>query len=239
MKKTLTFFLALTATFSTFAQGLKIGIQLTPTVSYNRVNALLDDFTASKDGTGMRFTAGPVIDWFLLDNVAISTGLWFSNRRAGINVTETVTEDNVSKNPEYTLHYMQLPISVKMFVNEIAGVWRPYIQVGTTLDLKVSEKLGNQIAEQFKLAKDQGFAKFYDLGLFIALGTEMRIFNSNSLFAAITYQRGLLNVMKKSYQEEITDYVANASDDNTSKLEENDEFKYKNDAVGLMLGFKF
>lgn len=234
MKKTLIFFLALTATFSTFAQGLKIGFQFTPTVSYNRVNALLDDFTVSKDGSGMRFTAGPVLDWFLLDNVAISTGLWFSNRRSGVNFKDKNTDD--FKNPAYTLHYMEVPISVKMFVNEIAGVWRPYIQVGTTLDLKVSEKLNNKVAKEFKLAKDKEFAKFYDLGLFIALGTELRIFNSNSVFAAITYQRGLLNVMKKSYQKEIANYVAN---DSPSALQKNDELNYKNDSVGLMLGFKF
>ncbi len=233
MKKTLIFFLALTATFSTFAQGVQIGIQFTPDISYNRINDQVENFTVTKEGAGFRFTAGPVVDWFVLDNVALSTGLWFSNKRAGVNFIDDSTGANGQ--PEYTLHYLQIPLSIKMFVNEIAGVWRPYVQVGTTLELKVSEKLSNELAENFEKAKDQGFAKIYDLGLFIALGTEMKIFNSNSLFAAITYQRGLLNVMKKSYQEEMTNYVAESK----SSLQDDDELKYKNDAVGLMLGFKF
>ena len=233
MKKTLIFFLALSATFSTIAQGLKIGIQFTPHVSYNRIKDQVEDFSVTRDGAGFRFTAGPVVDWYLMENVAISSGVWFSNKRAGVNFVDDSTGSN--KKPEYTLHYMQIPLSIKMFVNEIAGTWKPYIQVGGTLEFKVSEKLGNDVATAFEEAKNQGFAKFYDFGLFIGIGTEMKIFNSNSVFAAITYQRGLLNIMKGNYQKELAKYVS----EGVTSIQKDDELKYKNHSVGLMLGFKF
>lgn len=234
MKKALLFLLVVSATFSTIAQGVKFGIQFAPHISYNRIKDQVEEFDITKDGTGFRFSAGPVVDIFLLDNVALSTGLWFSNKRSNVQFKEIVSE--FKANPEYTLHYMQLPISIKMMVNEIAGKWRPYVQVGTTLELKVSEKFGNEVAEIFESQYDEAFAKFYDLGLMVAIGTEMNIFNSNSVFAALTYQRGLLNVMRGNFQKAMAQDVTGNPD---ADLQSDDELKYKNDNIGLMLGFKF
>ena len=234
MKKALLFLIVVSATFSTIAQGVKFGIQFAPHVSTNRIKDQVEEFKIDKSGSSMRFSAGPVLDIFLLDNVAFSTGLWFSNKRAAVEFAQEIT--GAALTSQYTLHYMQLPVSIKMMVNEIAGKWRPYVQVGTTIELKVSEKIGNDIAEKFEQARDEGFAKFYDLGLMIALGTEMNVFSSNSVFAALTYNRGLLNVMRGGFQGAM---VKEVTGNENTELQDDDELKYKNDSIGIMFGFKF
>lgn len=234
MKKALLFLLVVAGTFSTIAQGVKFGVQFAPHVSSNRIKDQVEEFNVSKNGAGMRFSAGPVLDFFLLENVAFSTGLWFSNKKAAVEFVQIAS--GLSKEAEYTLHYLQVPVSIKMMVNEIAGKWRPYVQVGTTLEIKVSEKYGNEVSKQFEQARNQSFAKFYDLGMVVAIGTEMNVFSSNSVFAAITYNRGLLNIMKNSYQKE---FAKEVSGNENIELQKDDELLFKNDSYGIMLGFMF
>lgn len=234
MKKALLFLLVVAGTFSTIAQGVKFGVQFAPQVSSNRIKDQIEDFQINNSGAGMRFSAGPVLDFYLLENVSFSTGLWFSNKRAAVQFIEDATGFN--KQAEYTLHYLQLPVSIKMMVNEIAGTWRPYVQIGTTIDIKISEKLANDVAIQFEQTRNQGFAKFYDLGMLVAIGTEMNVFSSNSVFAAFTYNRGLLNIMKSSYQKE---FAKDVTGNEETKLQKDDELQFKNDSYGIMFGFKF
>lgn len=235
MKKALVFFLVSIATFSTFAQGIKFGIQIAPQISLNRIKDQVQNFDVTNNGSGLAFSAGPVIDLFLMDNVAVSGGIWFASKRAAVSFLQN-TVGSSSVVPEYSLQYVQLPISIKMYVNEIAGKWKPYVQVGTTLEIQVGEKFGNEIAEEIVLTAREDFSKFYDLGLILAIGTEMKIFNSNSVFAALTYNRGFLNIMRSDFQEEA---AKQASVDGNSNLVDGDVLKFKNDAFGIMFGFKF
>ncbi|MGB3617280.1 MAG: outer membrane beta-barrel protein, partial [Catalinimonas sp.] len=120
MKKVflLLFGLFLTSQFATAQSTVKIGLRVAPGISINRIeDAASSGRNIENDGAGLRFTAGPVFDFFFADQYAFSTGLWYTTRRVGLSNVPVVTRpgDPVPPggvaNGTYNLQYIQLPVS--------------------------------------------------------------------------------------------------------------------------------
>lgn len=172
-----------TPAFSQFTLGIKVSPQL----STNRVESTSDSISFSSDGAGLRVALGPIADFKIRENYYASTGLLFVSKRAGI---EAATPSGTVKE-EYNLQYLQIPVTLKLFTNEVALDKKIYFQVGGTLDFNINEEPDNQ--DNF-IVRD---FLFFDASLLIGMGMEYKVGVNTILFGGLTYQRGMVNTVNK------------------------------------------
>ncbi len=212
MRKNLFLVLFVIVSASSFAQ-VKLGFQLSPTLSTNRISNDSDTVSLETDGTGLRFAAGPIVDIGFTENYFVSTGLLFVSKRAGIEA-DLNNDNRPAFTEEYRLQYLQVPISLKLLTNEVGLDKKIYFQFGTTLEFAVQdepEEKENFIIEDFKL---------FDSSLLIGIGLEYKIGVSTILFGGFSYHRGLLNAV-------------------SDQVSLDDDITFKNDYIGLDFGIKF
>lgn len=211
-------FFLLVAVFSLhIAQAqTKIGIKIAPTLSTNRTDFTANDagqYSVSSNGVGGRFIFGPILDVLITDNYYFSTGLLFVPKRIGIKVVG----GPATAPPEqtYNLQYIQLPATLKLFTNELALDTRVYFQLGTLLDIKVSDKAQERYSTPY-IEK----TRIFDFGVYLGSGVEYRLGYNTILFGGLFYNRGLINAV-------------------TTTFAAGPDINIKNDLIGLELGVKF
>ncbi len=206
--------LVFAGTNSLMAQAeFKLGIQFSPTLSTNRIESESASLNLDTDGTGLRMAFGPIIDYQIKDNYYFSSGLLFVSKRAGIEATRA-DNTGVPVRETYGLQYLQVPLSLKLFTNEVAIDKKIYFQLGTTLEFAIDEKRKedeNFLIEDFKL---------FDSSLLLGLGIEYQLGVNTTMFGGFSYHRGLLNA--------ISEQTALDTD-----------IRFKNDYLGLDVGIKF
>jgi len=167
---------------------VKLGVQLSPTLSFNRIDDDEALVGTNNDGVGGRLMAGLLADYMFQENYYFSTGLFFTPKRVGIAT-------NINANPieeAYRLHYLQIPASVKLFTNEVALDTRIYFQVGFTLEVKILE---DNISDDARLIAD---FKPIDSSLLLGTGVEHQFGYSTILFGGFSYRRGLVNAVRNT-----------------------------------------
>ena len=214
MRRLSLIFLFLVSSTAGFAQvdfsRIKLGVQVSPTLSFNRVNDESADIDFSSDGVGGRMLAGAVLDYMLTDNYFVSSGLFFVPKRVGLRDNQQPDEIR----DRYKLHYLQIPATIKLFTNEVALDTRVYFQAGFTLDIKLLE---DNISEQVNYVEKFGFL---DSSLLLAAGAEYRYGYNTIFFGGFSYRRGLANVVRR-------------------ELGTVEDIVVKNDLFSLDLGVKF
>jgi hypothetical protein len=117
----------------------------------------------------------------------------------------------------YTLQYVQIPFTLRMYTNEISTDMKVYFQVGGTFDVKVDSK-----NKKIAYAGDPVITKFsrFDASVLAGAGVELQMGSETYLMAGIRYQRGLINSASK-YDNGIQ------------------SFKLNSDFISLDLGIKF
>lgn len=204
-------FLALLLTFFALPawSQVELGLQFSPSLSFNRIDD--DDATESlsTNGVGFRGIFGLLADFYFQENYYFSTGLYFVPKRVGIEDAN----NNISE--AYRLHYLQVPASLKLFTNEVALDMRIYFQVGFTADIKILE---DQISEE--VAYIRNFRAF-DSNFLLGTGLEYRMGYSTTVYGGLSYRRGLVNVVRNPLDPSVGDIII------------------KNDMLSLDLGVKF
>jgi hypothetical protein len=186
---------------------VRFGFKAAPNISFNRIDAEADNTDFRTDGVGLRFQLGPVFDIEFKENHYFSTGLIFTSKRS----TFIADSINTSYTENYNPQYLQVPITLKLFTEEIGLDKKIYFQFGGTVDFMTNrEGDAENIVQSFK---------FFDLNSLLAIGLEYGIGINTKLFGGLVYQRGLLNVINDNLY--------------------NDNFKLRNDFVGLEVGVIF
>ncbi|WKN33819.1 outer membrane beta-barrel protein [Porifericola rhodea] len=211
MKKKNSIFLALLLTVlagPAWSQ-VELGLQLSPSLSFNRLDDDDASVDLSTDGVGGRIVAGLIGDIYIQENYYFSTGLFFVPKRVGIqDATNDIDE-------AYRLHYLQVPLSLKLFTNEVALDMRVYFQVGLTADIKILE---DNLSDEVRYIED---FRAVDSNVLLSSGLEYRMGYSTTLYGGLSYRRGLVNVVKNQYEPNVGDIII------------------KNDLLSLDLGVKF
>ncbi|MEM0939620.1 MAG: porin family protein [Bacteroidota bacterium] len=183
----------------------KLGLKLSPVIASNRVTN--DAQTLDNDGSVLRLSVGLVVDKPLSDSYFLSTGLIYIPKRAAFRTDSATSE-------EYTLQYLQIPTTLKLFTNEIAPDVKVYFQVGGALEIKVFDEADEpdfNTVEKFNTA---------DFSVIVGSGVEYRAGINTTIFGGISYQRGLANTVNET--------IAGA-----------DDLKIRNTLVSIDLGVKF
>ena len=180
MKKYL-FFILILVVIEANAQ-VELGFKFAPIISGNRVkdtNKLLE-----KDQSKLKFSVGFIVDKPLTDNYYLSTGLIYIPKYISFKGS-TIIE-------QYQLQYLQIPVTIKLFTNEIAPDLKMFFQVGTGFEIKIYEE-----NEDVAFTTIEKFNPF-DISLILGTGIEYRLGISTIIFGGVSYQRALLNVVNQS-----------------------------------------
>jgi len=195
-------FLLLGLGFTAKAQDSKfrLGIRFAPNLAMTRVLDVKDNdgISFENNSLGLRFSAGLTGDFYFGKNYSFYTGLWYSVQRAGVKFSQA---GDISGKAVHNLQYVQVPIALKLFTNEIATDTKLYFVLGGTAGLKINEKeLEWEISENAKSSGD--FSKpgagnaysYLDAGLLLGAGAEMQMGENTTLFGGLSYNRGLVNI---------------------------------------------
>ena len=192
--------LLLLASNQIFAQDkkFKLGLRFAPNIAMNRVVDLVetDEISFSNNGASVRYSAGLTGDFYFGKNYSFYTGLWYTVMRTGMKFNRT----GIKGESVYNLQYLQVPVALKLFTNEIGTDLKMYFVVGGTLGLKIDEKEKSwePSAGSFaqKPSKGSGHS-FGDVGLLLGSGVEYQMGETTTLFFGLSYNRGLLDIASK------------------------------------------
>lgn len=222
MKKITLLMLFFVAGYSAMAQ-VEIGLMVSPTIAGNRFIAE-DRYNFEKESSNLRLGVGVIADYFFAQNYAFSSGLFYRSKGAEISYSytretggSTVTtrgQDDLS------LQYIELPVTLKLFTNEIAPGTIAYFQVGGSLNTKVAAQVNNK--KVINGERVTGRFNLFEADALIGGGAEFQIGQSTKLFGGITYHRGLTD---------IDDYYEDLFGDRNISV--------KNNGVSIDFGVKF
>lgn len=223
MKKLTLLFLFLCAGFTSMAQ-VEIGLMVSPTISGNRFVAE-DKYNLKKESSNLNLGVGVIADYFFAQNYAFSTGLIY--RGKGSEIKYNYSRDNGSGavvttqgKDDITLQYLEIPVTLKLFTNEIAPATVAFFQVGGSLNTKVAGKINDRKVIDGKKAMKR-FSTF-EADVQLGGGVEYQVGQSTKVFAGLTYHRGLSNI-----------------DDYYGKLLGDKNISIKNNSVSIDFGVKF
>ncbi|WP_266203177.1 porin family protein [Pontibacter kalidii] len=223
MKKFTLLMLFMCAGFTAMAQ-VEIGLQLSPTISGNRFVAE-DRYNFEKESNNLRLGVGVVVDYFFAQNYAFSTGLMY--RSKGAEITYNYIRENgdgsteqMSGKDDIAVQYVQLPLTLKLFTNEVAPGTILYFQVGGALNTKVAAQVNNKkVINSEKVIKR---FNIFEADAILGGGVEFQMGESTKVFGGLTYHRGLTDI-----------------DDFYEKKFGDKNIAVKNNGVSLDFGLKF
>jgi len=189
---------------------VKIGLQLSPSISSNRIETQSELYSVKSDGSKLKFKFGIIADLPLADNYYFSTGLIYTTKRVAL---KTVGNSPTSVSEEYKIQYLQIPLTMKLFTNEIVLDTRLFFNLGVNAEIAISEKFdkGNEVIKDFKL---------FDTSLVLGAGVERKIGTNTAVYVALVYNRGLINPIGTS-------------------VDLDEKILLKNDMISIDLGIKF
>lgn len=215
--------LFLVAGFSAMAQ-VEIGLMVSPTITGNRFIAE-DRYNFEKENSSLRLGVGVVADYFFAQNYAFSTGLVYRSKGSEISYNYT-REDaggatvTTRGKDDISLQYIELPVTLKLFTNEVAPGTIAYFQVGGSLNTKVAAQVNNKkVIDGDKVGKR---FNIFEADALLGGGVEFQMGQSTKIFGGITYHRGLTD---------IDDYYEKQLGDKNIAL--------KNNGVSVDVGVKF
>ena len=200
MKKLLFTLLALAGASTAFAQ-VEIGLKLSPSITSLRTDGPSGNKFQNGD-TKLSLGGGLLVDYFFGENYAFSTGLFLTGRGGTFSYTDNsggVAGQSFTSTQKLAIQYLELPVTVKLFTNEVAPGTRVYFQVGGALATPVGARINGE-----KFYKDQGnnneetkafdHVFFFDANVLAGAGAEYQLGQSTKIFAGLSYHRGLVDI---------------------------------------------
>ena len=205
MKKYILLVTVVWGTTGAHAQG-QLGIKVAPSIAFSRVHTSPNNAGFASTRASLRFKLGAIYDYPLRDNYYVSTGLLYSAQQVAIKNEKLVP----SVQEAHELHYLQVPLLLKLYTSEITLDTRLYAALGAIGQLRVDERNIDLQEDQAKTFIE-AFRRWGLAGL-AGVGVEYDTSLSTSVFAGISYQRGLASVIDKQNQYLCTSKVMGYSD---------------------------
>jgi len=192
MKRVFFFAAFFLMTSAAFAQW-EIGLKLTPSIAGNRVVAP-DNFNFKNLNAKTHFGGGVIADYFFTENYAFSTGLIYNARGAGVSYNYTpATGARLQGSDEFSIQYLEIPVTLKLYTNDIATDTKVYFQAGGSLDPRISAKVNNDKLDANDNKNTKHF-NFMDISVLIGAGAEKQVGESTKVFGGLSYHRGLADI---------------------------------------------
>lgn len=220
---------------------VKLGIRVAPLIGFSRINdqtssdKINSDINYTANEVGVGISAGITADYFFAKNYAINFNLFYTSKQGSIKGS------GIGYN-NFRLSMIQLPVMLKLFTNELAPRYRVYFQVGASPDIVIDQKVKKSSIDASTNSNNNFPARTvggdnlrgFDFSLWFGGGMEYRTSSETILTAGLSYNLGLLNMVKNNgaFNENsyFTDPVLSPA---------SDRYKIRVDAISLDLGIKF
>jgi len=171
----------------------KLGLKFSPLFSSHKISLKSDLLEVSQGKIATRMSIGLIVDHPLTDTYFLSSGLIYLPKRVSINLVEEGS-GTAPTNPfeSYDLNYLQVPLSLKLFTNEIAPDISLFFQIGLALEFKIFEQ---ELNEDYEFISK---FRFFDTAAIIGTGIEYRLGINTLFFAGISLQKGLINIINQT-----------------------------------------
>ena len=195
---------------------VKLGLFVSPGIAW--MKPMGSEINNGIAGLGLQY--GVKVEYYFKDqNYAIATGLYGGMDGSGVHGRDTLTKLNGGKSvlEKYTTNNITLPVYLKLKTNPFKKKWRLYGEVGFQMVFNVSARanysssvpspyLNNALINIYKenVMRDgnevqqliPGFRyQIFDFRLSVGGGTEYIINEKTSVFFAIHYNNGFVNVI--------------------------------------------
>ncbi|MGI4875125.1 MAG: porin family protein [Janthinobacterium lividum] len=189
-----------------FAQAasaqVEIGIKISPAISYLRPDSpSATSFTSEK--TKFSFGGGVFVDYFFGENYAFNTGLFLTGKGGTIGYNDRIslpggTTTGVRVEQKIALQYLEIPLSVKLFTNEVATDTRLYFQVGGSLAVPVQTRINDEkfYTDPYNNNTQSSAGSHvldFDANLLGGIGAEYQLGKSTKVLAGLSYHHGLID----------------------------------------------
>lgn len=177
---------------------VEIGLKIQPSLGSNRFTEV-KNVKLENDGARAHFGGGLVLDFFFGENYAFSSGLELVGRGGNVKQSFTFVDPltgisvTSSSTTELGLQYLLLPVSLKLYTNEVAPDTRVYFQVGGEVGALIGAKVDGKKTD----ADGKKFSKSFntpEAGALLGSGVELQMGKSTKVFGGISYHHGLLNI---------------------------------------------
>lgn len=213
MKKSISLLLLLMMAFGSFAQdsgsSFHFGLKAAPSLAWLKVDDGLEG-----NGSKIGFTYGLITEFNFSDRYAFATGLDVTYRGGKVKSQDIIKNVNQTDSltrfgeANYTLQYIELPITLKLKTNEI-GYLTYYLQAGLTPGINIRARANTKVyyekpanathptpnpSEGDDVDVKDGINSL-NLSMVIGGGIEYTLSGSTVLLAGIEFNNGFVDVI--------------------------------------------
>ena len=184
-----------------FAQ-VEIGLKVSPSIAYLRPDSP-SGTSFSSENAKFSFGGGVFMDYFFGENYAFNTGLFLTGKGGTISyndqaVSATGVATNVRVEQKIGMQYLELPLTIKLFTNEVAPDTRVYFQVGASLAVPVQVRINGEkyYTDPYNSNTQTKAGKHVldiDANIIGGAGVEYQLGQSTKLLAGLSYHHGLVD----------------------------------------------
>ncbi|QQS50077.1 MAG: PorT family protein [Bacteroidota bacterium] len=202
MKQLAFAFIFISLSFQAYTQELKFGVYLAPQVSW----LLPEAKDVQSNGNLLRISGGLAIDRYFAKNYAFSTGLAIGSQGGYLlydgSSSRTLqvydsTYAMAGKSVKYQLHYLSLPLGLKLRSNEI-GYMRFHVVLGFQNQFLLKAKGTDETDNAFQDDSIRESLANYNLGYYFGGGIDYALGEDTSLFFTIVYDNGFIDILKNN-----------------------------------------
>ena len=139
-----------------------------------------------------------MVDYFFGQNYAFSSGLQLVGKGGTVSFFDPVT--SLRYEQKIGIQYLEVPVTVKLFTNDVATDTKLYFQLGGSLGGAIAGKInGNKryiSPTTSQETKALNHVIIPEAAVLLGFGAEYQLGQSTKVFAGLSYHRGLLNIDK-------------------------------------------
>lgn len=168
----------------------KLGLKLTSSVITQRITQSSDSIEISKGSNAFNPSIALIADMPISAKYFFSTGIGYISKRVNLNAYESYPD--LMHTLSYNIQYIQLPATLKLFTDDVALDKKLYFQFGPIIEIPIHLKENDQNFQVIKTIQP------IDITLLLSAGVEILIAPQTVIGIGLSYQRGLLNIVKET-----------------------------------------
>lgn len=172
------------------------GLKAAPQLSWMKPNA----DTYKSDGTKIGFSWGFIAEFNFTENHSFATGFNMLFNGGKLTFPAVQGNDTGSMNREYSLKYIEVPLTLKMRTNDLNGI-RYFGRIGLGSAFKIGAKKTDEFTpDEGSVIKSEKTnfdgVSFFRESLIVGLGAELEIKEGPKMGVELSFNNGFTNILK-------------------------------------------
>ncbi|MBT2557782.1 PorT family protein [Hymenobacter sp. ISL-91] len=197
MKKALLALLFSAATLGAASAQVEIGLKVSPSLTSLRAASPNGD-ELKNESAKFSLGGGLIVDYFFGQNYAFSTGLELVGKGGTVSFFDGASRRRYEQ--KLSLQYLQVPLTVKLFTNDVAEDTKVYFQLGGALGGVIGARVDGDKFYTSPVTGSRTKATKHviipDANLRLGAGIERQLGQTTRFLLGASYHRGLLNIDK-------------------------------------------